>query len=194
MDMSRSVSPCALSEMADMTLDDGQAAAAPDGLTGGDHDMSRRVRELCARSDDRGLRRPGAEDIVILCRLLPRLLAVRLMLWRLGYRSTYALIETRSASTGPAPHLDERRLRRAVRTGRLVNGLARRLPLDAACLVRSLAAWWLLRRDGVAAELRIGVATEPAFRAHAWLELFGEPITDRPEAVADFAAFDRSGP
>lgn len=62
----------------------------------------------------------------------------------------------------------------------------------ANCLTRSLLLRWLLRRFGTASDLRIGVRMEGReLLAHAWVEIDGIPLNDRPEVVARYAAFDQ---
>ena len=62
--------------------------------------------------------------------------------------------------------------------------------IRASCLTRSLLIGWLLRRQGVASELRIGVRMiNGSLDAHAWLENNGLPINDAPGDVANFAPF-----
>lgn len=78
----------------------------------------------------------------------------------------------------------------AQRLGALVNAAARRVLGRHHCLTRSLYLWWLLRRRGVHAKLRIGVRLEDgALEAHAWVEYDGIPINDRPDVGADFPPF-----
>jgi Transglutaminase-like superfamily len=78
--------------------------------------------------------------------------------------------------------------------GRAVNIAARLTPFPATCLTRSLLLVWLLRRQGVASELRIGVQLrDGVFRAHAWVERDGVPVNDRADVAADFAPFDDLG-
>src|SRR5215203_6059501 len=45
----------------------------------------------------------------------------------------------------------------------------------AACLQRSVVATWLLRRNGVAAEMVIGCRPLP-FESHAWVEIDGQVV------------------
>jgi hypothetical protein len=52
-------------------------------------------------------------------------------------------------------------------------------PKRALCLQRSSALTCLLRRQGIAAQLIIGAQRLP-FRAHAWVELNGEVVNDKP--------------
>ena len=74
--------------------------------------------------------------------------------------------------------------------GEAVNIAARHTPFPVTCLTRSLLLGWLLRRRGVASDLRIGVRlTEGKLNAHAWVERNGMPVNDRPEAVSRFTSF-----
>lgn len=70
---------------------------------------------------------------------------------------------------------------------------ARNLPLRALCLERSLALWWLLRRQRVPAALRIGVRRNPGgepLEAHAWVEVGDGVVGDAADVGARYAAFD----
>jgi transglutaminase superfamily protein len=58
-------------------------------------------------------------------------------------------------------------------------------PGRARCLEQSLTLFLLLRRRGIAADLRIGVQPYP-FSAHAWVELKGVPLSERPETIQQF--------
>lgn len=76
------------------------------------------------------------------------------------------------------------------RIATLVNIAALHVPFPATCLTRSLLLGWMLRRRGVASQLRIGVRlTEGVLDAHAWVEYADIPINDRPDVSARFAAF-----
>ena len=61
---------------------------------------------------------------------------------------------------------------------------------EVLCLQRSAAAVRLLRRHGVAAELVTGVQQWP-FRAHAWVEIAGRVVNDKPHVTEGFAVIDR---
>jgi len=53
----------------------------------------------------------------------------------------------------------------------------RNVPWRVRCLERSLALWWLLARDGISAEMRIGVRKlGRGIEAHAWVEVQGHPL------------------
>jgi hypothetical protein len=59
------------------------------------------------------------------------------------------------------------------------------LPGAATCLAKSLVLVALLQHQGFAAELRIGVRTElSGLLAHAWVEVEGLPVNERP-GIAD---------
>ena len=60
----------------------------------------------------------------------------------------------------------------------------------AACLQRSVVAAWLLRRHGVAAEVVIGCRPLP-FESHAWVEVDGQVVNDRPQYQRAFTVLDR---
>lgn len=60
----------------------------------------------------------------------------------------------------------------------------------ANCLQRSMTLWWMLRRRGQAADLRIGVRSEPERPAfHAWVEQSGVVLNDSPDVAERFAPF-----
>jgi hypothetical protein len=60
----------------------------------------------------------------------------------------------------------------------------------AACLQRSVVATWLLRRHGWRAELVIGCRPLP-FESHAWVEVDGQVVNDRPQYQKVFTVLDR---
>ena len=72
----------------------------------------------------------------------------------------------------------------AAECGRAVERAGRVMP-RAGCLARAVAAEWLLRRDGHAADLSLGVAldNERRLMAHAWVESSGVIVIGGDEAV-----------
>jgi hypothetical protein len=60
----------------------------------------------------------------------------------------------------------------------------------AACLQRSVVATWLLRRNGWPAEMVIGYRPTP-FESHAWVEVAGVVVNDRPQYQKFFAVLER---
>lgn len=108
--------------------------------------------------------------------VLLRIFGLRRVL-RWGERRTAKVVASKSATSTPGEWIAA-----TVRSAAIA---ARRGPFEMSCLPRSVTVWWLLRRRGVPAEMRIGVKKEDdALRAHAWVELKGELLTD-PETVRD---------
>jgi transglutaminase superfamily protein len=62
---------------------------------------------------------------------------------------------------------------------------------EVLCLQRSAAATVLLRKYGIRAELVVGVQHWP-FRAHAWVEVDGQVVNDKPYTSEMYAVLDRS--
>jgi hypothetical protein len=60
----------------------------------------------------------------------------------------------------------------------------------AYCLQRSSVATWLLRRRGIQAELVIGFRPVP-IDSHAWVEVGGVVVNDRPQYQKFFRVLDR---
>ena len=109
----------------------------------------------------------------------------------LGVRRTYRLLGGAAASAGPASAVPLAAQASAVRLGQLLDIASRHGPYAASCLRKSLALWWLLRRRGLSAELRIGVAKVDAqMQAHAWVELAGHVINDRATVADDYAVYE----
>jgi len=61
---------------------------------------------------------------------------------------------------------------------------------EALCLQRSAATACLLRAYGVPAQLVIGAQQMP-FKAHAWVEVDGRVVNDKPYTPEMYAVLDR---
>jgi hypothetical protein len=136
-------------------------------------------------------------DRRLLLQLTVLLPLIGLALKVLGYRRTHdalgRAVPRRTSDPGCAP--DESPAETARRIARLVSIAARHGPYRASCLRQSLALWWLLRRRGVAADLRIGVRREQnQLQAHAWVEHDGEALNDAESVRSSYAAFDAAMP
>lgn len=58
------------------------------------------------------------------------------------------------------------------------------------CLRESLLLWWLLYRQGIVSELRLGVQNQQEqFQAHAWVEYNGYPLNELEDVRQRFATF-----
>ena len=74
---------------------------------------------------------------------------------------------------------------------RMEAAAARNLLFSTNCLEQSLVLWWLLRRRGIAAELRIGARKEVGrFEAHAWVEVDSVVLNDSGAEHRHFVPFD----
>jgi hypothetical protein len=93
--------------------------------------------------------------------------------------------------SGRALDDEEQGLARTRAIVRLAQGAAAWSWFHPTCLHRALTLWWLLRRQGVASELRIGVRKEQGrFEAHAWVERAGVALNDGSDVNVRFAAFE----
>ena len=61
---------------------------------------------------------------------------------------------------------------------------------EALCLQRSAATACLLKEYGVSAQLVIGAQQMP-FKAHAWVEVNGRVVNDKPYTPEMYAVLDR---
>jgi hypothetical protein len=65
-------------------------------------------------------------------------------------------------------------------------------PCPGNCLSRSLALWWMLRRDGVDATLQLGVSLAGRFAAHAWVEANGQVLNDTQDVTTRYTPMHAS--
>ena len=140
-------------------------------------------------SNWRKFRRLPAEEWAVFLAALALLPAVRVGLRAFGLRRVQAVLGRRLQSGRLAE--SEGVLRRAQRTAHLVAVAARYA--GGTCLARSIVLSCLLERQGVPAELRIGVRKgENGFEAHAWVEAAGLSINEGQDARESYAPFDRN--
>ena len=79
----------------------------------------------------------------------------------------------------------------ALRIARLESGVARRMFIKTSCLEHSLTLWWLLQRQGIASDLRLGARKDAGrFEAHAWVEVRGEILEIAGAEHRHFVPFD----
>jgi len=111
-----------------------------------------------------------------------------------GFRRWRAAL-SRLAPTEPSPAEKEAQdsHERAALTARMVRAASREGLRKGNCLEQSLVLWWLLRRQGLAAELRIGVRKQAArFEAHAWVEHGGIVLNDSDHVHQHYSPFNGS--
>jgi len=109
-----------------------------------------------------------------------------------GYGKTFASLQRR---VPPPPNDRDSRPeeREEVRAAcRMVIAALRYSFLQYTCLEESLTLWYLLRKQGIAASLRIGVRKEnEKFEAHAWVEHRGEALNQDEAMHRHYAAFEQ---
>lgn len=121
------------------------------------------------------------------------LLVLAVALSWLGFQRLYSRLERWSPDRGHATESEAEIRSRVEVSALLLRGAAAWSLFRPTCLQRSLTLWWLLRRQGVASELRLGVRLEEGrFEAHAWVERQGLVLNDRPDIAQVFAPFDTS--
>jgi hypothetical protein len=104
-------------------------------------------------------------------------LRMRLILRRGDVTSTVRQLRDRSGLQPPGQdEICPDTLLTGMRLGHAVGRTLRLLPSDSRCLMRSLVLLRILARRGLASSLVIGVSPAPEFKAHAWIELAGEPV------------------
>jgi hypothetical protein len=80
---------------------------------------------------------------------------------------------------------------RVAQTVRMVRAAAHYGFGRRTCLQKSLTLWWLLRRQGISSNLRLGARkTGDKFEAHAWIEYNGTALDDGDEPAKQYAVFD----
>jgi len=81
--------------------------------------------------------------------------------------------------------------KRMALTAHMVNAADRHGMVHPTCLVKSLTLWWLLGRQGITSELRVGVRKQVGnLEAHSWVEREGLALNEPEERHRHYAAFD----
>ena len=118
--------------------------------------------------------------------LLP-LVALLLQTW--GMRRTQSILAWLSYHL--ISETSEAKFSQITKTTRIVQIAVRHSPYWTNCLRKSLVLWFLLRRQGIDSELRIGVRREQdKFEAHAWIEYEGRVLNDNQNVRQQFAMFE----
>lgn len=115
--------------------------------------------------------------------------AIDLSLRCLGLARTQRLLARTSSfgrESGDVPQPDAETLAAAEDRAAVIALAGRYALINGTCLRQSLLLWWLLRRQGNAPVIRIGVSKRAGFRAHAWVELHGRPLGQKSEYRAEF--------
>ena len=114
-----------------------------------------------------------------------------------GFRATQQSLQSFCFSSKiekrlPENVADSERVRLAVR---MVNAAVRHGWGRPTCLEKSLALWWLLRRQGITSSVRIGArAGGGKLEAHAWVECEGVALNEPGNEHRHYATFDAAFP
>ena len=113
----------------------------------------------------------------------------------LGFKRCYLVLGRLSALLAFKPQAAGKTLARAKYITDLVALAKRRYSVyEAPCLPESLTLWWLLRCEGIKADLRLGVRTITGpFESHAWIEYNGIVLNDSKNVGRIYEPFDLSG-
>ena len=112
---------------------------------------------------------PRSTKLRLVLEILTDYVRVRWLLARRDLPSVVARTPGYGAANDGSPSSGRRNPARTCRRARLFA----LLPFDSRCLARSLVLVCLLSRRGIDSVLVIGVAVEPEFTAHAWVESGG---------------------
>lgn len=133
------------------------------------------------------LERPAQSLFLRAVMLLP-LVSLSLRWW--GFRTTQAVLQ-RYLSKENLEQDSARVCERAALTAHTVNSADRHGLVHPSCLAKSLTLWWLLGRQGIVSNLRIGIRKEnEKLEAHAWVERDGAALSEPEEHHHHYAAFD----
>lgn len=120
---------------------------------------------------------------------------VRCSLRLRGYGKTLASLQKRSSSEVHSMKNQAGSRDQVPATCRMVKAALRYSFVRYTCLEESLTLWYLLRGQGIAACLRIGVRKEnQKFEAHAWVEHGGEALNQDEATHRHYAVFEQDLP
>jgi Transglutaminase-like superfamily len=130
--------------------------------------------------------------LLIQALLLLPLTALALRL--LGFKRWQSVLTSRAPiNDALAAGQEETAVQQAHITAKIVKAATRHGPYRANCLQQSLVLWWLLRRQEITSELRIGVRKEGSrLEAHAWVEFLGAVLNESNDVRQHFEPFDRA--
>jgi len=131
-----------------------------------------------------------------------RILAIRLGLRFMGFRRLFHRLQQKTHRFQNLKSDDGVHMERVRQLSGIVSRVNRDfLIFSADCLEESLALWWLLRRNGIDPDFRIGVRTITGrFESHAWVEYQGMMLNDMDRIsiiytpmLTDTLEFDQQG-
>jgi hypothetical protein len=107
-----------------------------------------------------------------------------------GFDATRSTLQKKVSHTAPQTDSDSLSKQIAL-TAHMVNAADQHGLVHPSCLVKSLTLWWLLGRQGITSQLRVGIRKEGGnLEAHAWVEREGIALNEPEERHHHYAAFD----
>jgi hypothetical protein len=107
-----------------------------------------------------------------------------------GFEATRATLR-KTVSQATPPLASDSVNKQIALSAHMVNAADRHGLVHPSCLVKSLTLWWLLGRQGITSQLRVGVRREGGtLEAHAWVEREGIALNEPEERHCHYAAFD----
>ncbi len=108
-----------------------------------------------------------------------------------GFKKTSQALQKKLPPAGPQEMTKEKRAEKVEKACRMVKAGARYGIVHPTCLVESLALWYLLQRQRLSVQVRIGVRKiSEKVEAHAWVEFDGVALNQTEGAHQHYAAFD----
>jgi Transglutaminase-like superfamily len=112
-----------------------------------------------------------------------------------GYGKTFTTLQRRIQFQARETKSKPASREEAQATCRMVRAALHYSLTQFTCLEESLTLWYLLRKQGIPACLRIGVRKEnEKFEAHAWVEHGGEALNQDEAIHRHYAAFEQDFP
>ena len=112
-----------------------------------------------------------------------------------GYGKTFTWLQKRVQFQARGTQSSSEAREEVQATCRMVWAALRYSLAQYSCLEESLTLWYLLRKQGIPACLRIGVRKEnEKFEAHAWVEHDGEALNQDEAMHKHYAAFEEDLP
>jgi len=115
---------------------------------------------------------------------------IAFVLKSIGFNKTHTFLSNHLPKKPKISIPEDMQLEEAQRVARMVSIAANHGFYSANCLKKSFLTWWLLRRRGIATDLKIGVNKDQEdFNAHAWVEYRGHVLIDSTDIEDHFSAF-----
>jgi hypothetical protein len=102
-----------------------------------------------------------------------------------GFQTMYSIVRNWKVSSSKPPSSET-----VSRVCAAINHASIWYPKRVLCLQRSFATTYILRKSGVPAQMVFGARKVP-FKAHAWVEIDGQPVNERSNVFATYAVLER---